>query len=375
MKLLFAFALAVILYFLQYHIYVRLWNRKLNVTIGFAENVVEEGRHNTLIETIENKKWLPIPILQIKFATTRSFIFAKEKMSAVTDQYYRNEFFSIMPYQRVVRELPFVCGKRGCYRVNGMDVISKDLFLTHTMFKHLEHDAVVYVLPKRIPIPELAFSVDTLFGNVVKNSRINEDPFEFAGIRDYQPYDNMHSINWKNTAKRQTIQVNTYYTTYSNEMYVLLNVDTNMVARAEYVKEEAIRIADAVANMFLFSKVPVGFYSNGSDIFTNERFTIEAGAGKNHIETIELALARIDLAAGHSDFMELMDMAAEHIERNTKFVIVSNYRKDDIREKYQAMCDAGFSCAWIVPELHDVEVEDKTLALPNTIKWEVAYGD
>ena len=124
MKLLFAFALAVILYFIQYHLYVRMWNRKLNVTIDFAEEIVEEGNQNVLIETIENKKWLPIPILQIKFATTKYFLFAREKTSAVTDQYYRNEFFSIMPYQRVVRELPFICGKRGCYRVNGMDVIS-----------------------------------------------------------------------------------------------------------------------------------------------------------------------------------------------------------------------------------------------------------
>ncbi len=375
MKLLFAFALAVILYFIQYHLYVRMWNRKLNVTIDFAEEIVEEGNQNVLIETIENKKWLPIPILQIKFATTKYFLFAREKTSAVTDQYYRNEFFSIMPYQRVVRELPFICGKRGCYRVNGMDVISKDLFLTGTMFLHLEHEAMVYVLPKKIPIPELPFTVDTLFGNVVKKSHINEDPFEFAGIREYQPYDNMHSINWKNTAKSQTIQVNTYHTTYSNEMAVFLNVDTNMVARADKLQEEAFRIADAVANLFLYAKVPVGFYTNGKDLFTKESFATEAGAGKNHITNIELALARIDLKAGCNDFTELLRTTAEHMDRNTKIVIVSNYRKEDMWEQYSAMCAAGFFCTWIIPELYDVKIDDRTMALPNTRKWEVDYGD
>ena len=40
-----------------------------------------------------------------------------------------------------------------------------------------------------------------LLGDIEKNLHINEDPFTFAGIRDYQPFDSMHSIKWKTTAR------------------------------------------------------------------------------------------------------------------------------------------------------------------------------
>ena len=35
-----------------------------------------------------------------------------------------------------------------------------------------------------------------------------EDPFEYRGIREYQPYDDMRSVNWKATAKTGDLKVN-----------------------------------------------------------------------------------------------------------------------------------------------------------------------
>ena len=40
---------------------------------------------------IENNKPLPLPILNVKFATSRSFIFAEEENANVSDRYYRND--------------------------------------------------------------------------------------------------------------------------------------------------------------------------------------------------------------------------------------------------------------------------------------------
>jgi len=375
MKLLFAFMLAVVLYLIQYFLYNRLWDKKLYITIDFAETVVEEGSRTTLIETIENRKWMPLPILQIKFATTRTFLFAKEKNASVTDQYYRNEFFSVMPHQRIIRELPFVCEKRGCYRVNGMDVLSRDLFLTEKMFLHMEHEATIYVLPRRIQAEKLSVSMDTLFGNIVKKSYINEDPFEFAGIREYQPYDNMHSINWKDTAKMGALQVNTYNTTFSQEIHIFLNLETQIVAHANKLQEESIRIADAVANWFLFQKIPVGFYTNAKDLYTKEEFVAKAGAGNNHIRNIEIAMARIDLTQAKVNFSELLYAKSVAMNKNVKLVVISNYRKTDMVNIYNLLRDGGFSCSWIIPEFFDIEINEMCMGLPEIKRWEVTYGD
>ena len=55
--------------------------------------------------------------------------------SSVTDQYYRNDVFSERPYTRHIRSLRFTCKKRGFYRINGLDVVAGDLFLTHELPK------------------------------------------------------------------------------------------------------------------------------------------------------------------------------------------------------------------------------------------------
>lgn len=373
MKLLFAFLIAAALFYLQYRLYLHLWNRSLRITIDFEHHIVDEGDRNVLIETIENRKWFPLPILQIKFATTRTFLFPKEETSAVTDQYYRNEFFSVLSYQRIVRELPFTCSRRGCYTVRGMDVIARDLFLTGMMMAHMEHDAMIYVLPRKIPITQMPFSIDILFGNVVRKSHVNEDPFEFAGIREYQPYDSMHSINWKNTAKSGMIQVNTYHTTFTQEIHVFLNLEANTVARAEQLCEEAIRVADAAAGRFLYERVPVGFYTNGKDLFTDMVYGTAAGAGDSHIHNIEMALARVDLTKDKTDFCELLRDRTAKLDSQSKLLIVSNYRKEDLTETYETLCAAGFTCAWLVPEFYDIAVEDSVLSLEHVQKWEVAY--
>lgn len=373
MKLLFALLVAVVLYVLQYRLYARFWDRDLHITMDFERRIVGEGDRNVLIETIENRKWLPLPILQIKFATTRTFLFPKEETSTVTDQYYRNEFFSVLSYQRIVRELPFVCSKRGCYCVSDMDVIAKDLFLTGMMLEHLEHHEMLCVLPRKIPVTQMPFSIDVLFGNVVRKSHISEDPFEFAGIREYQPYDSMHSINWKNTAKSGVLQVNTYHTTFSQEVHIFLNVEANTVARAELLCEEAIRIADAVANRFLLERVPVGFYTNGRDQFTGEVFGTAAGAGNSHIHNIEIALARVDLTKDKPDFQQLLLERTKELDPHAKILVVSNYRKESMVKAYGALCAAGFSCAWIIPEFYDVEPEETVTSLEHVQKWEVAY--
>ena len=76
MKLLIALAAGVALYFVQLLLYRRYWDRDLNISVDFAQSVVREGDGNELVEIISNDKRLPLPVLQVKFAITRSFLSA-----------------------------------------------------------------------------------------------------------------------------------------------------------------------------------------------------------------------------------------------------------------------------------------------------------
>ena len=128
MRLLIALAVGTGLYFAQLFLYRYLWDKGLNVSLDFEKDLVREGETNRLVETVSNDKLLPLPVIQVKFSLTRTFVFKTIDNSAVTDRYYRNDFFSLLPYRKITRTYPFECSKRGFYLLEGMDVICKDLF-------------------------------------------------------------------------------------------------------------------------------------------------------------------------------------------------------------------------------------------------------
>ncbi|MBR4720110.1 MAG: DUF58 domain-containing protein, partial [Lachnospiraceae bacterium] len=257
MKLLIALAAGVLLYLAQLWIYRRFWDRNLNISIDFAHDVVREGDENELVEIICNDKKLPLPVVQVKFAITRSFIFPKQDNSTVTDQYYRNDYFSLMPYQKITRRYGFLCSRRGYYMMNGMDVICKDLFLSGMMIHTLAHEASVCVLPLRLPVDSYPVNARELMGEITDRIKRNEDPFEFAGIREYRTSDTMNRINWKASASAGELRVNRFDSTFTQRVVICLNLECHIRWHEDVFVEEEIRIAAALADHFISEHIPV----------------------------------------------------------------------------------------------------------------------
>ena len=147
MKLILAIVFAGIIIVTVYKLYGVFWNKNLEVSINFDRDILYEGEENTLREVITNRKYLPIPILQVKFSITRTFLFEHSDNTNVTDYYYRNEFFTVMPFQKITRSYPFRCIHRGLFRMNKMDIIGRSVFLDSKMIESVEHEACVCVLP------------------------------------------------------------------------------------------------------------------------------------------------------------------------------------------------------------------------------------
>lgn len=66
------------------------------------------------------------------------------------------------------------------------------------------------VYPNLIDLNSSFVVADSLQGDVFVRRWIIEDPIMISGIRDYTPSDNYKDINWKATAKNQTLKVNKY---------------------------------------------------------------------------------------------------------------------------------------------------------------------
>ena len=102
---------AIVLFFLQKILYSRVWNRDLNASVRFEQSKLVEGEVGTLLEVIENRKKLPLPMLKAQFQTSKNLAFEDEKETKTSDQYYRNDVFSVGGRERVRRKLSFVCKK------------------------------------------------------------------------------------------------------------------------------------------------------------------------------------------------------------------------------------------------------------------------
>lgn len=373
MKLLIALAAGVLLYFVQLWLYRRFWDRNLNISIDFAHDVVREGDGNELIEIICNDKKLPMPVVQIKFAITRSFIFPQQDNSAVTDQYYRNDYYSLMPYQKITRRYGFVCSKRGYYMMNGMDIICKDLFLSGMMMRTLTHGAAVCVLPLRLPVDSYPIRARELMGEITDRIRRNEDPFEFAGIREYRTCDTMNRINWKASASAGELRVNKFDSTFTQRVIICLNLECHIKWHEDVFMEEEIRIAASFADHFIAAHIPVALVTNGTDILGGESVRIEAGADAAHLKTIETALARLDTAGDRVQFTELLhECLKERHYDNTEYIIISNYRKQDLADMYGSFRNAGVNISWIIPEYRMVEPKLTQQGDKNIVKWTVS---
>ena len=163
MKLLIVLLVGIILYFLVSLIYKRFWHKGLNISVEFENDTVREGDDNNLIEKISNDKVLPISILQIRFALPKVFKFAEvKKSSAVTDQIYRSDYFSVLPYQKVTRYYPFKCTKRGCYQLASIDVFGMDFFISKARRMTLKTPRLMYVLPKPIHDMSVPENIDNV---------------------------------------------------------------------------------------------------------------------------------------------------------------------------------------------------------------------
>ena len=368
MRLLLVIAIGFLLYFIQRKVYKKFWLKGLQVKIDFEEPIVREGDKNALIEVIKNDKALLLPVLQLKFSITRTFIFPKEKNSSVTDQYYRNDYFSCRPFQIITRKYLFKATKRGEYKITSIDLVCKDIFMDRSNFATSDEYSSVLVLPAKIKKENLRDDIVRYTGDVVKRIKINEDPFEFRAIREYQPYDPMNHINWKATAKSDNLHVNTFNSTNRKNVVLLLNLDMNLIRNSENLAEWSIRIASCLADIFLEEQIPVALYTNGTDYESDEVIGVDAGSDDGHLRNIDIALARIKIKDTCPSFFDVLDKHIEY-DSDNEYVIISNYRKNDFVNKFDELKKSGVKVSLIIPDYGYSDISPFSENGIDTYKW------
>jgi uncharacterized protein (DUF58 family) len=370
MKIIYAFIGAFLIYRLQSILYKRYWNKKLSVTIAFSDTKAVEGDEMLLHETILNQKLLPIPVLKIKYMTSKYIAFKDHLDTEVTDNTYRNDLISVMMYQKLTRSIPFVCQKRGYYTIRNLVLVCSDILLDTEHVATHDLDLYLYVYPKPVDFGRLEIPFQKMLGTILTKRFSIEDPFEFKGIREYQTYDTMKTINWKASAKTGSLMVNVYDHTATQQIKLLLNLEPDTIWRYEDLEEESIRLAAALAARFIEQGIPTSIHTNGPDIISRELVTVPAGSGQNHLKSINEALARIDADSAIPPFMSTLWQEMSASGPRDYIILISFSQKKELQELLLKLIEDKIDFTWIMPINHEIKVSMHKTLIPHAILWD-----
>ncbi len=362
---------AFLLYQLQKFLYSRFWREKLTVALHLSDHSAVEGEELSLVETVINQKLLPIPVLKIKYTTSRHLTFLDTRETEVTDNTYRNDLVSVMMYQKLTRHIPFRCSKRGFYTIDKLTLVCNDLLLESELVAAQDLNLQLYVYPKKVDCKRFEVPFQTMLGTVLSKRFINEDPFEFKSIREYQSYDAMNTINWKASAKSGSLMVNVFDHTASQQIRLLLNLEFDTIWRHEDLQEESIRLAATFAEYFIEQGIPVSLSTNGLDLISRKSLHVPAGSGKNHLRTINEALARIDASSSVPAFTTALAEELNELGPRDYIILISYYQRLELQEQMEKLSRAHMDYTWVVPLNKEVRLTVDDNLMPHILTWEV----
>ncbi len=347
-----AIILAATLYYIQASYYEKHWYRNLDACISFNKTHVNIGETVQLTEEVRNAKRLPLPVLYVKFRTSKTFHFEDNDNVFISDHYHRNDIFSILGNQQISRTLQFRTTKRGYFETTYINLVANDLFMKHAYAVKLPNHASLYVYPATLKDQASFYQTSAIMGEIQKRD-LFEDPLSFRGIREYTTSDNMRHINWKSSAKNQELMVNTYNSNQTTKVVILFNLDTNIMQRDTKLQEYMIRVVTTLLHSLNANGLATRLAINIEDPWNEQLICTDLGQGYEHLQSLLQLLSRLDLSKklfSFTDFFTGPNSLFESKCNQTTYLIISNYRKESLLDAYNEKLTARHRMHFICPE-------------------------
>ncbi len=278
----------------------------------FTPRQVTFGETATVTYAVENRKWLPVPWLEVE-----DDLSVEIEMPGVTlhpsykgDRQLFITGMSLWANQRVTRRYQVVPLARGVWTFGPTYLRAGDPFgfmERERKVNPFDSRADLVVLPIVAPLTRFALPARNPFGDLTTQRRLIEDASQVIGARDYQPGDAMRRIHWKATARSTTLQSKVHPFTTTHTLSIFLDIHTLMNPTQGLnpdLFELAIAAAASVASWAAAGRYAVGLYTNGLPLtsFAGEIDSFQAAqrfmhlppsTNPNQLVNILRALARL----------------------------------------------------------------------------------
>lgn len=338
MTLLMLLLLLLMIGLLARKLYDRFWGRGLSCRVEFCQEYAVEDETAALTEVVVNDKLLPMPVVEINFHMDKRLRFGDGQNASVSDQSYRRDVFALSVRQQITRTLEFRCAGRGYFRIDEAGVTAQDLFLTRKYLDSRPQSAEFYVLPRPVPPEKLAVPFAQVMGAVLSRQKVYDDPFEFAGLREYARGDPMKYINWKASARAGGLLTNLHDSTLSQKVTVLLDMEGKGVQQADFLNEAAVRAACSLCERLLLAGLRLDVYSNGRDAQDGGPWKAAGVSGRGSVLFLRRRFACVEAENGLPPVTEYLPRAqGVGGERDLTVLVTRNQREDAIEEFSQAL--------------------------------------
>ncbi len=312
--------------------------RKMTYKRSLSDTAAFEGQKIYMIEDIENNNFLPIPWMKAESRISTNLVVASGKNMASVQEGYHRSVFSIMPYYRFRRTHEVTCMHRGDYNVGNVTITSGDIFGFVSRIASYENETRLLVYPRPLSENKMINCFHSLQGDVVVRRFINPDPFMVAGVRQYQAGDPMSIINWKATARTNTMQVYKYDYSADSNILILFNIDSSSMQDPFPNEEECrqiefgIHFCAAIVEKSIKQGIATGFCSNGHFRDETDIVNIPARCSTAQLYTIFEAMAKLQLHRTLSFFTMIKNIRSS-IPKDTDILIVTLYVDESIEEE------------------------------------------
>lgn len=248
--------------------------------------------------------------------------------------------------------------------------------MENNYYKDIPQDTFLYVYPGDVPIDRLKLLMHRLGGLLEGRRGMVEDPFAFAGMREYDGTDPMNRINWKASARSGNLMVNLQNSTYSPRVACFVDVEDVTMWKHMEIHEEAIRLAASLLRSVLKKGIPASLYTNGEDFLSGSLVQVPEGSGRGQTEKINRSLSRLNLNAKKRPgpiSVELLRMEHELTSTQQVVVLITENQGEALQDAVRKMASKGASFLWLGvfykkegwsgPNIHGVDY----------LKWEVEH--
>ena len=292
------------------------------ILFGFKKGV---DARRILTEKFSNSDENPIPIT---VKNNYKFRIEVKIIDELPSQFQKRDFeqiASLNPFENYNFEYEVKPVERGEYHFGKLNIyVSSPLKIVARRFKFQDNEMVA-VYPSYIQMKKYEFLAMsnrlTEFG--IKKIRRIGHTLEFEQIKNYIAGDDVRTINWKATAKRNQLMVNQYQDEKAQPIYSIIDLGRVMKMPFEELKllDYAINSALAFSNIALRKNDKAGLITFAKKVEN----IIAASNKKTHLNTINEALYNISTKYSDSDFGYLYALIKRKITQRSLLILYTNF--------------------------------------------------